>query len=159
MTQLSAQLAPDRVAATGRPPVARRFAFPLVDRVVGARPATVLDLRAETPTIVRLRLERPAGFDHHAGQHAVLRLQTDEGPDLRPLSIASPPHADELEFATRIGPSAYKRAFAALEPGDRVKVSRPMGSSGTRPPGGHGVRWDRDHTAEEHARRRDQLRT
>jgi ferredoxin-NADP reductase len=128
MSQLSAQLAPDPTAVTGRGPVAPRFLFPLIDGLLGARPATVLEVRAETPTIMRLRLEPPSGFRHHPGQHAVLRLRTDQGPDLRPLSIASPPDADELEFATRIGPSAYKRAFAALEGGDRVKVSRPMGS-------------------------------
>jgi glycine betaine catabolism B len=127
-TQRSGQLAPDRVAGTGRGPLAPRFLFPLIDGVLGTRPATVLEVRAETPTILRLRLERPAGFHHDPGQHAVLRLHTDQGPDLRPLSIASPPDADELEFATRIGPSAYKQAFAALQGGDRVKVSRPMGS-------------------------------
>jgi glycine betaine catabolism B len=127
-TQRSGQLAPDRVAGTGRGPLAPRFLFPLIDGVLGTRPATVLEVRAETPTISRLRLERPAGFHHDPGQHAVLRLHTDQGPDLRPLSIASPPDADELEFATRIGPSAYKQAFAALQGGDRVKVSRPMGS-------------------------------
>jgi ferredoxin-NADP reductase len=128
MPQLSGQLAPEGVAGTGRGPVAPRFMFPLIDGLLGARPATVLNVSAETPTIVRLRLERPSGFYHHPGQHAVLRLHTDQGPDLRPLSIASPPHAAELEFATRIGPSAYKQAFAALQGGDRVKVSRPMGS-------------------------------
>lgn len=128
MTQASGQLAPDPIAVTGRRPVAPRFAFPFIDSLLGARPATVLEVRAETPTIMRLRLEPPPGFHHHPGQHAVLRLHTDQGPDLRPLSIASPPDADELEFATRIGPSAYKRAFAALEGGDQVKVSRPMGS-------------------------------
>ena len=131
--QRSGQLAPDRVAGTGRGPVAPRFLFPLIDGLVGARPATVLEVRAETPTILRLRLERPAGFHHHPGQHAVLRLHTDQGPDLRPLSIVSPPDAAELEFATRIGPSAYKQAFAALQAGDRVKVSRPMGSFGLDP--------------------------
>lgn len=122
--------------APGRGPVAPGFAFPVIDGLLGARPAAVLRLHTETPTILRLRLERPAGFDHRAGQHAVLRLRTDQGPDLRPLSIASPPDADQLEFATRIGPSAFKRAFAALQPGQQVKISRPMGSfrlDGNRP--------------------------
>ena len=90
----------------GRGPVAPRFAFPVIDTLLGVRPATVLGLRAETPTILRLRLERPAGFHHRAGQNAVLRLDTDQGPDLRPLSIASPPDADHLDFATRLGPRA-----------------------------------------------------
>ena len=111
-----------------RGPVFPRFSFPLVDRALRTRPATVLDLRAETPTILSLRLTRPASFDHSAGQHVMLRLDTSRGPDMRPLSIASDPHSDELEFATRIGPSAFKRAFKALRPGDQVKVSRPLGS-------------------------------
>jgi ferredoxin-NADP reductase len=128
MTQLSAQPAPHPIAVTGRGPVAPRFSFPFIDGLLGTRPATVLEVRAETPTIMRLRLEPPPGFHHHPGQHAILRLHTDQGPDLRPLSIASPPHAAALEFATRIGPSAYKQAFTALQSGDRVKVSRPMGS-------------------------------
>ncbi len=129
MRHLSPQLpAPQQVADPGRGPVAPRFAFPVIDRVLGARPATVLGLRTETPTILRLWLERPDGFEHRAGQHAVLRLQTDLGPDLRPFSIASPPDADQLEFATRIGTSTYKRTFATLHSGERVKVSRPMGS-------------------------------
>jgi ferredoxin-NADP reductase len=34
---------------------------------------------------------------------------------------------DALEFATRVGPSAFKRALLQLRPGDTVQVSRPMG--------------------------------
>ncbi len=120
--------APQDTSERGRGPVAPRFAIPVIDAVLGTRPATVIGVRAETPTLRLLRLQRPHGFHHRAGQHAVLRLQTDRGPDLRPLSIASAPDADEVEFATRSGPSAFKAAFAALQQGDLVKVSRPMGS-------------------------------
>jgi ferredoxin-NADP reductase len=83
----------------------------------------------------------------------MLRLVTDQGPDFRPLSIASAPQAPWLEFATRIGPSAFKQAFLALRPGDQVKVSRPMGSFRVRPEPtrGHGHRRDRDHAGQEHA--------
>jgi ferredoxin-NADP reductase len=111
----------------GRGPVAPRFAIPLIDRALSARPARVLDVRAETPTIVTLRLGRPDSFHHRAGQHAVLRVDTDRGPDLRPLSIASAPGSDVVEFATRVGPSAFKRAVVSLLPGDTVKVSRALG--------------------------------
>ncbi len=112
---------------TGRGPVPPRFAVPLIDLALSARPARVLAVRAETPTIVALQLARPDAFHHRAGQHAVLRVDTDQGPDLRPLSIASAPSADVVEFATRVGPSAFKRAVVSLRPGDTVKVSRPMG--------------------------------
>ncbi len=92
-----------------------------------ARPAHVLHVEHETPTVLRVHVERPLGFQFRAGQHALLRLTTNQGPDLRPLSLASPPDKDTLEFATRQGPSAFKQALAALRPGDTVKVSRPMG--------------------------------
>lgn len=117
-----------QLLARGRGPVLPPFAFALVDRALGTRRATVLDVRAETPTIFSLRLERPPGFTYSAGQHAIVRLATQQGPDMRPLSIASMPEADELEFATRSGPSAFKQAFLRLRPGDHLKVSRPMGT-------------------------------
>lgn len=85
-------------------------------------------VRSETATIRVVELDRPPRFAHDAGQFVALRLSTDEGPDLRPLSIASPPGSPSIQLATRLGPSAFKRAYGALQPGDAVKVSRPMGS-------------------------------
>ncbi len=113
--------------APPRGPRAPKFAFPIIDRIVGAKVARVLDLDAQTPTIVRLRLERPAGYRFRASQHALLRVSTQQGPDLRPLSLAGAPNGDHLEFATRAGTSAFKQAVLALRPGDLVQVSRPMG--------------------------------
>ncbi len=115
-------------AERGRTPLVPPPAMPLIDAVLHARPVAVAEVRAETPTILALRVERPRRYRHRAGQYAVLRLQTDEGPDLRPLSIASAPEGDGVEFVTRVGPSAFKRAFAALAPGDLVRLSRPLGS-------------------------------
>ena len=69
-------------------PRAPRFAFPVIDRVVGAQESRVLGCDALTPTIVRLRLERPSGYEFRASQHALLGLSTKQGPDLRPLSLA-----------------------------------------------------------------------
>ncbi len=126
MTTSSTRLRQD-AAVGGRGPLAPRFAFPIIDRMVHAQAVRALGIDAQTPTIVRICVERPANFRFRAGQHVLLRLQTERGPDLRPLSLASPPQADVLEFATRIGPSAFKQAVLALEPGNRVKVSRPMG--------------------------------
>jgi len=114
-------------AAPMRGPRAPRFAFPVIDRIVGAKAARVLGLDAQTPTIIRLRLERPAGYRFRASQHALLRVSTELGPDLRPLSLAGAPDADHLEFATRAGTSAFKQAVLGLRPGDLVQVSRPMG--------------------------------
>ena len=129
MKQRQDQL-PQDLIVQGRGPVAPPFAFPIIDRLLDMRRSAVLDIRTETPTILSVRLDRPPGFNYRAGQHAMLRLATDQGPDFRPLSIASAPQAPWLEFATRIGPSAFKQAFHGLRPGDQVKVSRPMGSFG-----------------------------
>ncbi len=109
-------------------PLAAPAMIAVLDRLLRVRPATVLDLRAETPTIVSLRIDRPPGFLYHAGQFALLRLNTPSGPDLRPLSLASEPHESTLRFATRRGPSVFKQSLLALRPGDEVKVSRAMGS-------------------------------
>lgn len=127
MTRSDTRRLPHELPVRGRGPVLPPFTFAVIDRALGTRRATVLGVRAETPTIVSLRIARPAGFTHSAGQHVMLRLATQQGPDMRPLSIASMPDADEVEFATRIGPSAFKQAFSNLRPGDQVKVSRPMG--------------------------------
>lgn len=115
-------------AVSGRPPLAPAFAFPVIDRFLHARPGAVVGLRRETRTVVAVEVERPAGFRYRPGQYAMFRLETEQGPDMRPLSIASAPQDGTLEFATRMGPSAFKRALVALEPEAAVKVSRPMGS-------------------------------
>ena len=128
MTSLNTDPLHDGSAIARRGPLAPPAMIAMLDRVLRARPATVVDLRAETPTIVSLRLHRPLGFQYRAGQFALLRLQTPSGPDLRPLSLVSEPHEGDLRFATRRGPSAFKQALLELRPGDEVKVSRALGS-------------------------------
>jgi ferredoxin-NADP reductase len=118
---------PASTTIAGQRPLAPAFAFPVIDLVTAMRAAKVITVTDETPTIRSIRLEPPSGYSFRSGQHALLRLGTEAGPDLRPLSIASAPSEGVLEFATRVGPSAFKRAFFDLRPGDRVKVSRPMG--------------------------------
>jgi ferredoxin-NADP reductase len=128
MTQLNTGPARFIDDTVGAGPLAPPAAIAVLDRVLGVRPATVVDVRPETPTLVSVRLERPAGFAYRAGQFALLRLATIAGPDLRPFSLASTPHEGDLRFVTRRGPSLYKQALLALQPGDKVKVSRAMGS-------------------------------
>jgi len=120
---------PASTPLAGRRPLAPAFAFPVIDLVTGMREAMVLALTDETPTIRSIRLEPPAGYSFRAGQHALLRVDTEAGPDMRPLSISSAPSQGVIEFATRVGPSAFKRAYLDLRPGDRVKVSRALGRS------------------------------
>jgi ferredoxin-NADP reductase len=124
---MTATYSPIEATAPTRGPRAPKFAFPVIDRIIGARLTRVLAVDAQTPTIVRLQLERPADYRFRASQHALLRVSTKQGPDLRPLSLAGAPDSHHLEFATRAGTSAFKHAVFALRPGDFVQVSRPMG--------------------------------
>src|SRR3989454_12779298 len=45
----------------------------------------------------------------------------------RPMSLATSPTRPHLEYAVRLSDSPYKRAFAALQPGDEVRVFGPIG--------------------------------
>ncbi len=114
-------------AEKGRPPIAPPWAFPVLDRLTGTRPARVAAVHHVAAGTVHVQLDRPRGYEFRAGQFALLRLQTPSGPDLRPLSLAGSPESDRLEFATRVGPSAFKQTLAALDAGQVAKVSRPIG--------------------------------
>src|SRR5205809_6602103 len=46
--------------------------------------------------------------------------------DARPMSLASSPTRPHLEYAVRMSHSPYKRSFAALQPGDEVRVFGPI---------------------------------
>jgi ferredoxin-NADP reductase len=52
---------------------------------------------------------------------------THVGPEVRPMSLATSPTRPHLEYAVRLSNSWYKRAFAALLPGDMVAVFGPIG--------------------------------
>jgi ferredoxin-NADP reductase len=88
-------------------------------RVVSSRPLT--------PTTYAIQVEKPDGFAFSATQFTFLQLRTEEGMDARPMSLATSPTRPHLEYAVRISDSAYKRAFAALQPGDEVAVFGPIG--------------------------------
>jgi glycine betaine catabolism B len=88
---------------------------------------TVIDSRPLTPFTHRVMLKKPAGFSFYPTQFTFLSLKTDEGLDVRPMSIATSPTRPNLEYAVRIGDSPFKRAFASLQPGDGVAVQGPFG--------------------------------
>src|SRR2546425_5617061 len=88
-------------------------------RIVSSRPLT--------PTTRAIEPEKPAGFTFRPTQFTFLQLQTEEGMDARPMSLATSPTRPHLEYAVRLSDSPYKRAFAALQPGDEVTVFGPIG--------------------------------
>jgi ferredoxin-NADP reductase len=88
-------------------------------RVVSSRPLT--------PTTRAIEVEKPNAFRFRPTQFTFLQLMTDEGMDARPMSLATSPTRPHLEYAIRLSDSPYKRAFAALQPGDEVRVFGPIG--------------------------------
>jgi ferredoxin-NAD(P)+ reductase (naphthalene dioxygenase ferredoxin-specific) len=98
-------------------------------RVMRSRVAEIANL---THDILMLRLEIVAGgpFTFSAGQYAQLELPVAPGIS-RDYSMANRPDQALLEFHVRVMPggSVSHRIATALETGDTVKVSGPMGTS------------------------------
>src|SRR5439155_15956173 len=74
-------------------------------RVVSSRPLT--------STTHAIEVEKPKAFTFGPTQFTFLQLQTQEGMDARPMSLATGPTSPHLEYAVRLSDSPYKRAFAA----------------------------------------------
>jgi glycine betaine catabolism B len=89
--------------------------------------ATVISSRGMTPSTHDVVLRKPNGFDFLPVQFTFLTLKTDQGPNTRPMSLATSPTRQNLEYGVRISGSQYKRAFASLKPGDAVVVQGPFG--------------------------------
>jgi glycine betaine catabolism B len=80
-----------------------------------------------TPTTYAVRLAKPKSFHFRATQFTFLGLRTAEGADWRPMSLATSPTHEHLEYAVRRSDSAFKRAFSELRPGDPAWVRGPFG--------------------------------
>src|SRR5207249_8567066 len=87
----------------------------------------VVSSRPLTPTTHEIRIKKPKAFTFRPTQFTFLQLKTEEGMDARPMSLATSPTRPHLEYALRISDSPYKRAFAALQPGDEVAVFGTLG--------------------------------
>jgi ferredoxin-NADP reductase len=76
--------------------------------------------------------EKPAGFTYIAGQFADFTLmeppQTDAEGNTRGFSLASAPYEDDLQIATRMRDTAFKRVMKDLPYGTELKLDAPYGS-------------------------------
>lgn len=90
-------------------------------------PTALIDRTEWGEDAVALRFERPPGYEFAAGQYAVLSPGSSEEVRGKPLTIASAPGDDWLEFTTRLSDSEFKRALDAMRPGDGARVSAPTG--------------------------------
>jgi len=77
--------------------------------------------------IVTCRFSRPAGYEFSAGQWFRVTLETQAGPETHTFSHCSGPADEALEMTTRLSPSAFKAALAALEVGAQVHIEGPGG--------------------------------
>lgn len=105
----------------------RRIAEPRLPRPTAFR-ARVVSSRPLTPTTHAITVEKPGSFSFLPTQFTFLQLLTEAGVDARPMSLASAPTREHLEYAVRLSDSSFKRAFAELEPGNDVAVFGPIGN-------------------------------
>ena len=90
--------------------------------------ARVIESRALTPSTHGIRIEKAPGFDFLPVQFCGLEIMTDAGSEEYPMSLACSPTKPYLEFGARVASgSPWKRAFAALRPGDEVEVDGAYG--------------------------------
>jgi ferredoxin-NADP reductase len=89
--------------------------------------ARVVSSRQLTPSSYGIILEKPPGFSFRPTQFTFLQIETDEGADARPMSLATSPTRSTLEYGIRISDSSFKRAFVSLRKGDEVLVQGPFG--------------------------------
>jgi ferredoxin-NADP reductase len=81
-------------------------------------------LTAQTHGIM---VKKPVGFSFRPTQFTFLSLKTENGLEVRPMSIATSPTRPNLEYAVRTSDSSFKSAFSSLRPGDVVAVQGPFG--------------------------------
>jgi glycine betaine catabolism B len=87
----------------------------------------VLESSRETPTVHRVRFEKPPGFRFAPVQFCGLELSTRRGPVEYPMSLACSPTRPYLEFGARVSGSPWKEAFATLEPGEEAEIDGAYG--------------------------------
>ena len=76
--------------------------------------------------------EKPPGFEFKPGQNADYTLidppETDPEGNTRTFSFTSAPFEAEIEIATRMRDTAFKRSLRDMAPGTKLQIEGPMGS-------------------------------
>ena len=94
------------------------------------QPATVVSIREETPRVKTIRLSVRNWPGHVAGQHADVRLETEDGYRAeRSYSIASPPEVSALEITVDRLEDGEVSPFLTgqLQPDDTIQLRGPIG--------------------------------
>ena len=77
--------------------------------------------------ISTLKFERPEAYRFRPGQWFRLTVPTPDGPLAETFSHCSAPSDPYLEMTPRLSGSAFKKALAALEPGEHAHIVGPGG--------------------------------
>lgn len=93
-------------------------------------PTTLMTSSVCGGDVAELVIRRPQSYVYRPGQWFRLILQTAEGEQAKIFSHASTPAEPDLLMATRLSPSTFKQALAALRPGDAVTIQGPGGRLG-----------------------------
>jgi ferredoxin-NADP reductase len=94
------------------------------------QPATVVSIREETPRVKTIRFSVRNWPRHVAGQHADVRLETEDGYRAeRSYSIASPPEVSALELTVDRLDDGEVSPFLTgqLQPDDTIQLRGPIG--------------------------------
>jgi ferredoxin-NADP reductase len=85
----------------------------------------LLERRAVTGNLLRLKLSRPAGFDYRPGQHVKMGVPGV----LRDYSLVSAPHQDHLEFFVELFPGGLlSERLRSVATGAAMALGRAKGS-------------------------------
>src|SRR5262245_55378174 len=94
------------------------------------QPATLVSIREKTPRVKTIRFSVRNWPGHVAGQHADVRLETEEGYRAeRSYSIASPPEVSALELTVDRLDDGEVSPFLTgqLQPNDTIQLRGPIG--------------------------------
>lgn len=106
---------------------------------LGWRPASIAEVRGETPRVKTIALDVPGWPGHRAGQHVDIRLTAEDGYQAeRSYSIAAPADGERVELTVENVEDGEVSPYLTEEarPGDELELRGPVG--------GYFV-WDPDH--------------
>lgn len=89
---------------------------------------TLIEKTTIADNVLSLKFSKPEGFSFEAGQFVQFLIPDGEEIAKRSYSIASIPTDSELEFCVKLLEGGKAATFfAAMNPGDSVEISKPMG--------------------------------
>jgi ferredoxin-NADP reductase len=97
---------------------------------LGWKPATIADVRPETPRVKTIALDVPGWPGHRAGQHVDIRLTAEDGYQAeRSYSIAAPANGERVELTVEEIDDGEVSPYLTAEAraGDELELRGPVG--------------------------------